>query len=115
MDLNELNEMKTIKDKVRWILSKSERARNEDKYLLLLYWKYVDGVNFSNFINDFLSKATCEKSIIRARQLVQAEGQYLPTEETAIRRRQAEKAYKHTIAGYGEVPEGIDYDCDYDY
>jgi len=104
-------ECKTIKDKVASILNLSEKARNCDKYLMLLYWRHYDNVDFKQptFIEDFQSRCTTPTSIVRARALLQAEGQFPATEETRARRSSREQGMRASIGGFGEVYE--DEDC----
>jgi hypothetical protein len=109
--------MVTIKDNVSAILDKSERGRNDDKYLMLLFWNRVDGIKLkdnNNFVEDFLTKATSPSSIIRARCLIQEEGLYPPTEETAARRRSREKSMRKGINVLREVSETDEYSDLYD-
>ena len=100
------NESNTIRANVEYILSRSERARNDDKYLMLLYWNKIDGIKINNnptFKDDFLEKMTTPGSIIRARCLIQEDGLYPPTEETAMRRRSKESNMKDAIVKDREV------------
>lgn len=70
-------------------------TRNSDKALILKYWELIDKIpmdSMSNFKSAFLTDSTSTESIRRARQLVQEDGKYLPTDETIIARRY--KQYK---------------------
>jgi len=62
---------RTIRQNVEAILRKFERARNDDKLLILLYWKHIDGINFKMFPREFVMKETPPESITRARKLIQ--------------------------------------------
>lgn len=94
----------TIKDKVEYFLQHSERARNDDKFLTLLYWKYADKLNMENLAEEYLEKGTPATSIVRARCLLQSAGLYPPRPEVAKRRRLKEKAFRKTIWNHDEVP-----------
>lgn len=98
----------TIKDKVAYFLEKSVRARNDDKFLTLLYWKYADKLNMDDLANEYLERGTPATSIIRARCLIQSEGLYLPNPEVAKRRGLKEKAFRRTIYNEGQVPSEAD-------
>jgi len=101
--------MSTIKQKVEAILQLSEKARNDDKYLILLYWSRVDLIrlkNNPNIVDDIIQNATSPSSIIRARTLVQSNGLYPPTEEMVLKRRSREESMRDSIARLGEVYEG---------
>lgn len=98
----------TIKDKVMYFLQHSERARNDDKFLTLLYWKYADKLNMNNLANEYLEKGTPATSIIRARCLIQSQGLYPPNPEVARRRGLKEKAFRRTIYNEGQVPSEED-------
>lgn len=104
----------TIRDKVEYFLKHSDRARNDDKYLILLYWKYADKLDFNNFVPEFLEKSTPQSSIVRARALIQADSKYLPNDIVAEHRKQKEQAFRHIIHNYGEVPAEYD-NCDEEY
>lgn len=97
----------TIKNNVALILQNSVKARNDDKILMWIYWKYVDKINMENLHLEFVAKATKPGSIIRARSLLQAEGKYLSDAETARRRAHREMSMRHNISHYKEVPEEV--------
>lgn len=86
-----------IKDNVAMILSMSEKARGDDKTLLLLYWKWIDRIDFSNFEEEFLEKGTMAESIRRQRQLLQEDGHYLPSEDIIEERRLRQKAMRKSV------------------
>ncbi|MEH7209528.1 hypothetical protein V7094_25505 [Priestia megaterium] len=86
-----------IKDNVAMILSMSEKARGDDKTLLLLYWKWIDRIDFSNFEEEFLEKGTMAESIRRQRQLLQEDGHYLPSEDIIEERRLRQKSMRKSV------------------
>jgi len=97
----------TIRQNVEWILSKSEKCRNDDKYLLLIYWNKINGIKLNdnpNLAEDLLEKGQSASSIIRARSLIQSEGHYPPTAEVALRRRSKEANMRSAVIN-GQVAE----------
>lgn len=88
---------RTVKQNVMALLSRSEKARSDDKFLLLLYWKYIDRVDFKNFGAEFMSKATPSESITRARRVLQEDGQFLPSEEVIEARRDRELGMRRAV------------------
>jgi hypothetical protein len=67
---------KKVREHVEELLEKYPKTRNDDKLLLLAYWKEVDNVEMNGkimSISDFVAKATPAESITRARRLVQSE------------------------------------------
>lgn len=93
----------TIKQNVESILAQFEATRSNDKLLLLAYWHHIDGINMSNFANEFLEKGTMAESIRRARQLIQEEGRFLPSEDTIEMRKGREVSMRTSINSHREV------------
>jgi hypothetical protein len=63
-----------IRDIVEEFLEDYPKVRDDDKKLVLLYWKFVDGVEMTkDSINtkDFITKATSPMLIINAKWMVQ--------------------------------------------
>jgi len=94
-----LAELKTVKDRVRFLLERFPLARNSDTYLFILYWKY-----FVNLITEYvpwktMMKAATPSTIRTARQQVQnEEGLYPPTDPKVLRRRQRKReAYRRAL------------------
>lgn len=80
----------TIRDNVEKVLGIFPETRNSDKLLIVMYWTMIDGLTFNSeeeFISGMVNKATSTESIRRARQLVQEEGKFLPTDKTILARR----------------------------
>lgn len=98
----------TIRDKVEYFLEKSERCRNDDKYLTVMYWRFADKLDMNNLAEEYIEKGTPATSIVRARCLIQSKGLYPPRPEVAKRRGLKEKAFRHNISNYSEVPEDND-------
>lgn len=87
----------TIRQNVEIILSCDEQSRGDDKRLLLLYWRDIDGINFANFEEEFMTKGTMAESIRRQRQLIQEDGFYLPSEEIIEARKERQKEMRDYI------------------
>jgi hypothetical protein len=94
---------RTVRQNVEAILSGSIKARNNDKHLMMIYWKVIDGIDFNKFQYEFAEKATSPESIRRSRQLIQEEGLFPPTVETAKKRRGREAEMKKAIINHREV------------
>lgn len=81
---------KSIRHNVEKILGSYPETRNDDKKLILKYWQLYDKIpmdNIESFKLGFINSSTSTESIRRARQLIQEEGKFLPTDEmVAIRR-----------------------------
>ncbi|RLG54491.1 MAG: hypothetical protein DRO00_01155 [Thermoproteota archaeon] len=81
--------LKTIEERVRWLLKNFPATRNDDTWLLIRYWKHFDGLPV--FIPDkFIwgnKRLTSFESIRRARQKIQARGEFLPTDPKILKRR----------------------------
>jgi len=86
-----LVELKTVKDRVMYILSKYPETRNNDLYLWLIYVRTFEP-ELSKYIKfipyDVLKKAVSFETIRRVRQKIQNEmGMYLPTDPQVLRKR----------------------------
>lgn len=92
---NMIQELKHKFEKVEFILKHFPEARNNDNYLIYLYWKLVDQCET---LEDIMH-ATSPEVIRRARQKIQNEkGQYKPTDPEIIKRRRiAEKSIREGI------------------
>jgi hypothetical protein len=94
--------MPTIRQNVEKILRDHPKSRDDDKILVLGYWKFIEKINMAGteqeFMRDFMKKATTPESITRARRLIQEDGFYLPSEGTenarAIKEREMKAAIK---------------------
>jgi len=95
-----LERLSTVKERIEYLLRKYPDARNSDFYLLILYIRHFVP-ELSKYIK-FIPYEIIRKydglteTVRRARQLVQAEGKYLPTEPEVLRKRRrlAEKFRK---------------------
>ena len=98
-DLRE--KLKTVKERVEWILANHPEARNDDFYLYILYVrtfepelsKYIDYIPF-----EIIKRSTRFETIRRCRQKLQEQGLYLPTDPKVLRkRRKLAEAYRRVI------------------
>jgi len=84
---------------VRHILAHNPDARSNDKLLMLLYWEIVDKIPIpKEFRLAFLHKATPPETIRRARQKIQAEGDYLPSPDVLEARRRKQEAMRQALS-----------------
>ena len=85
-----LNKLKTVKERVEWILQKYPNARNSDLYLTIIYLrKFTELGKYIKFIPyEVIRKYDgIFETIRRTRQKIQEEGKYLPTDPSVLRRR----------------------------
>lgn len=64
-----------ILERVKYILSNYGEHIHNDKQLVLLYWKIIDGVDMdktSISTKDYLNKATPEKYILNTKMLLES-------------------------------------------
>jgi len=88
-----------MKDKVEQILRHNDRARANDKYLMLKVWQ-LQGLPIQNisFVEKFLSRSiSSPESIRRMRQKFQEDGKYLPTAPVRNARRDRANAIRRNI------------------
>ena len=93
--------LKTVKERVEYILKNYPDTRNNDLYLWLIYVRLFDK-ELSKYIRfipyDVLEKAQSFETLRRCRQKLQEEGKYLPTDpKVARRRRRLAKVFKKAI------------------
>lgn len=91
---------KDVRKNVENILHEFPETRNCDKQLIVKYWQLVDMISMNDineFLQGFIDRSTSTESIRRARQLIQEEGYYLPTDETVAKRRMRQKKMKYAI------------------
>lgn len=107
-----LKELKTIKEKVNWILKEYPKTRNDDKNLFIIYTCVFhepllekDGmIKLENIYN-----LPSFESIRRSRQLIQRNAytkvlrgddsyrKYLPDDKTVLKRRKMENVYMRFV------------------
>ena len=85
-----LEKLKTVKERVEYLLRKYPDARNSDLYLTILYLrkftelgKYIDYIPY-NVIRKYEGVF---ETIRRTRQKIQEEGYYLPTDPKVLKKR----------------------------
>lgn len=87
-----LDELKTVKSQVLYLLKRYEETRNNDFYLILLWLKIFGGLNdFITWIpKDIIQKLTSKPNTIwRMRQKIQnEEKRFTPTDPEVKRKRQ---------------------------
>jgi hypothetical protein len=88
------NELHTTRAKVRALLEENQEARNNDTILIVLFMEQ-EGINgWSKLMDSAKRQSINFESIRRARQFIQAKGEYLPTDETIIKRRRLQAVYE---------------------
>ena len=82
--------LKTVKERVEYILENYPEARNDDFYLYILYVRLFEP-ELSQYIDyipyNIIKRSTRFESVRRARQKIQEEGRYLPTDPKILRKR----------------------------
>ena len=93
--------LRTVKERVEYILEKHPNARNSDLYLIILYFRYFTelGKYIKYIPYDIIKKYDgITETIRRMRQKIQEEGRYLPTDpEVLKKRRKLYELYKKAI------------------
>ncbi|MCD6235699.1 MAG: hypothetical protein J7J94_01725 [Thaumarchaeota archaeon] len=101
LEANIAEKLKTVKERVEYLLEHYPEARNDDFYLYILYIRhfepelsrYIDYVPFN-----IIKRSTRFESVRRARQKIQEEGHYLPTDPKILRkRRKLAEAYRKVM------------------
>jgi len=96
------DKLKTVKERVEYILQHYPESRNDDFYLYLLYVRLFEP-RLSGYIRfiplDLVKSATRFETIRRMRQKIQEEGRYLPTDPQILeKRRKLAKVYGRVIS-----------------
>jgi hypothetical protein len=92
----QVEKFRSIRHQVRMILHENVDCRNSD-CLLICKWLEENGYSTVYQIQNNFDSVSFE-SIRRARQLIQAKGDYLPTDETVIKRRRLQEIYEKVIS-----------------
>lgn len=95
-----MNVKKNVKRNVEALLRDYPDTRNDDKLLTITYWKVYDNVDMSseeNFYSSFMHQSTSTESIRRARQMIQEDGKYMPTDEVVAKRRWKQVQMKEAV------------------
>jgi len=95
--------LRTVKERVEYILEKHPNARNSDLYLIILYLRYFTELGkYIKYIPYEVIKQYdgITETIRRMRQKIQEEGRYLPTDPKVLkRRRKLYELYRRAIKG----------------
>lgn len=91
-----MKEFYTIHHQVRTILHEHEECRNYDSLLICQWLQEYKGIETVEQIRE-LHKEISFESVRRARQLIQAKGDYPPTEEHIIRKRRLQDMYESEL------------------
>jgi len=94
-----LEKLRTVKDRVEYLLARYPDARNSDLYLTILYLrKFTELGRYIRYIpyNVIKKYDGVFETIRRTRQKIQEEGRYLPTDPEVLKKRKklAEKYRK---------------------
>ncbi len=85
-----LEKLRTVKERVEYILSRYPNTRNSDLYLTIIYLrKFTELGRYIKYIPYEVIKKYegIFESIRRTRQKIQEEGRFLPTDPNTLRRR----------------------------
>lgn len=96
-DLRE--QLVTVRENVDKILEEFEEARNDDRYLLILYWKKIDRLPLPWIPWDVIQGLTSPETIRRMRQKIQEDGRFRPTDpEVDAKRRDRSREMREIIS-----------------
>ncbi len=93
-DLEVKQELRKIKELVLAELEADSRCRNDDLWLLWKIWRKFSPIYIP--FEDF-QKLPSFESVRRCRQLCQAKGLFLPTDEMVLKRRRREKSFRRVV------------------
>jgi len=101
-DFEELfRQLKTVKDRVEWLLASYPAARNDDLYLYVLYLRHFcpEASQYIRFIPyEVFRQFPRFETISRCRRKIQSEGRYLPTDPEVLKRRsRLAEAYRRVM------------------
>lgn len=98
--------LKTVKERVEHLLREHPEARNSDLLLIVLYLreftelgKYIKYIPYSVM----RKYEGITESVRRARQLIQSEGRYLPTDPKVLEARRRKERRLRKLIGSGKV------------
>jgi hypothetical protein len=88
-----------LRSQVKRILEEHPDTRNNDQLLILLFLEEEMGINtWGKFVSSSISQSIHFESITRARRDIQSSGEYLPTDETVIKRRRLQEVYRAVMS-----------------
>ena len=97
------SKFETTKAAVKFLLARYPELRNDDRPLILYYWYYMD--KFPIFLpSNRTARLTSSETIRRARQKIQADGEFVPTDPKVIQMR---RIRRHAIKNYFAKEYGI--------
>jgi len=96
-----IEKLRTVRERVEYILRNYPDARNDDFYLYLLYVRHFEP-KLSGYIKfipfSLIKSATRFESVRRIRQKIQEEGLYLPTDPKILeKRKKLSKIYRQVM------------------
>ena len=98
---NLAEKLKTVKERVEYLLERYPESRNDDFYLYILYVRHFEP-ELSRYIEyipfEIIKRSTRFETIRRCRQKLQEQGLYLPTDPKVLRkRRKLAEAYRRVM------------------
>jgi len=97
---NVKEQLRSVKERVEWLLKNYPETRNDDRYLIILYLRYFTPMRrYLDFVPyKVIKDLPSFETIRRVRQLIQEKGKYLPTNPEVMRRRgRMMEAYRRGI------------------
>lgn len=88
-------QLRQTKERVRMILEDFPETRNNDSLLTVVFLQQSGIYTFGELVTAASRQTICFESVRRARQMIQAAGQFLPTDESVIRRRRLQTVWEN--------------------
>ena len=88
------HELKTIQSEVDYLLEKYPDARNNDLYLMVLYWRLIDKADIPFIPFSTIKVCSPPSSIWRVRQRIQNTLKRFPPTDPEVAKKRAERAKK---------------------
>jgi hypothetical protein len=99
--------MEQITENIALLLKENEKYRNDDRLLIMEYWRRFDRTNLAlkaiKALDDFVVRnpmVTNPATIIRMRQQLQSDGFFLPTDPEVTVKRHKQKVKVREWLGY---------------
>jgi hypothetical protein len=86
-----------IREKVRMILADHPETRENDQLLTVMYLEEMGINGWDKWMDAAKRQSICLETIRRSRQVIQASGQYLPSDEAVIKRRRLQEVYARVM------------------
>lgn len=88
-----IEELKTVEERVLWLLRRRESFRNNDMSLIWGYWRIFDNLDTTKLDAESFKKLTSPESIRRVRQKIQNDyGLWLPTTKEVLEARKIKES-----------------------